>query len=126
MSKAKIAIVTLVHYIYFQQFDGLRDELMKKSEDLKRYMDDGKCEVIDAGYVDCVDEAFEAVQKLKKEDPDMLFILLSTYVPSAVCAPFPKYLDISQIHHLALGTGHHIDTLRKLSRISGIRLIEVK
>ena len=97
MSKAKIAIVTLGHYIYFQQFDGLRDELMKKSEDLKRYMDDGKCEVIDAGYVDCVDEAFEAVQKLKKEDPDMLFILLSTYVPSAVCAPFAKYLDIPQI-----------------------------
>lgn len=97
MSKAKIAIVTLGHYIYFQQFDGLRDELMKKSEELKRYMDDGKCEVIDAGYVDCVDEAFEAVQKLKKEDPDMLFILLSTYVPSAVCAPFAKYLDIPQI-----------------------------
>jgi len=97
MSKAKIAIVTLGHYIYFQQFDGLRDELMKKSEDLKRYMDDGKCEVIDAGYVDCVDEAFEAVQKLKKEDPDILFILLSTYVPSAVCAPFAKYLDIPQI-----------------------------
>ena len=97
MSKAKIAIATLGHYIYFQQFDGLRDELMKKSEDLKRYMDDGKCEVIDAGYVDCVDEAFEAVQKLKKEDPDMLFILLSTYVPSAVCAPFAKYLDIPQI-----------------------------
>ena len=97
MSKAKIAIVTLGHYIYFQQFDGLRDELMKKSEELKRYMDDGKCEVIDAGYVDCVDEAFEAVQMLKKEDPDMLFILLSTYVPSAVCAPFAKYLDIPQI-----------------------------
>ena len=97
MSKAKIAIVTLGHYIYFQQFDGLRDELMKKSEDLKRYMTDGKCEVTDAGYVDCVDEAFEAVQKLKKEDPDMLFILLSTYVPSAVCAPFAKYLDIPQI-----------------------------
>ena len=97
MSKAKIAIVTLGHYIYFQQFDGLRDELMKKSEDLKRYMTDGKCEVADAGYVDCVDEAFEAVQKLKKEDPDMLFILLSTYVPSAVCAPFAKYLDIPQI-----------------------------
>ena len=97
MSKAKIAIVTLGHYIYFQQFDGLRDELMKKSEELKRYMDDGKCEVIDAGYVDCVDEAFETIQKLKKEDPDMLFILLSTYVPSAVCAPFAKYLDIPQI-----------------------------
>ena len=84
MSKAKIAIVTLGHYIYFQQFDGLRDELMKKSEDLKRYMDDGKCEVIDAGYVDCVDEAFEAVQKLKKEDPDMLFILLSTRVKNVL------------------------------------------
>ena len=34
MKKAKIAIVTLGHYIYFQQFEGLREELMKKSTEL--------------------------------------------------------------------------------------------
>ena len=31
MKKAKIAIVGLGHYIYLDQFDGLREELMHKS-----------------------------------------------------------------------------------------------
>ena len=37
------------------------------------------------------------MQKLKKEDIDILFIILSTYVPSAVCVPFARYLDIPQV-----------------------------
>ena len=28
---------------------------------------------------------------------DLLFVLLSTYVPSAVCAPFARYLDVPQV-----------------------------
>ena len=30
MKCAKIAVVSLGHYIYFQQFEGLKEELMKK------------------------------------------------------------------------------------------------
>lgn len=97
MKKAKIAVVGLGHYIYFEQFEGLRAELMAKSDDFIKYLDKEKCEVIDAGYVSCVDEAFEAVKYLKTQDADMLFVILSTYVPSAVCAPFARYLDIPQI-----------------------------
>ena len=37
MKKAKIAIVSLGHYIYFNQFEGLREELMAKSDDFKKY-----------------------------------------------------------------------------------------
>lgn len=97
MKKAKIAIVSLGHYIYFEQFDGLRKELMGKGEQFKSNFDTAICDVVDAGYVDCVDDAFEVVKALKKEDLDMLFVLLTTYVPSAVCAPFARYLDIPQI-----------------------------
>ena len=97
MKKTKIAIVSLGHYIYFQQFEGLREELMEKGNDFKKYIDTELCEIIDAGYVDCVDSAFDAVKKLKKEDADLLFVIMSTYVPSAVCAPFARYLDIPQV-----------------------------
>ena len=97
MKKAKIAVVTLGHYIYFQQFEGLREELMAKADSFKEYLDKDLCDIADAGFVDCVDEAFEAVKFLKKEDIDMLFVLMSTYVPSAVCAPFARYLDVPQI-----------------------------
>ena len=58
MKKAKIAIVSLGHYIYFNQFEGLREELMAKSEDFKKYLDTNVCDVFDAGYVNCVDATF--------------------------------------------------------------------
>ncbi|MBE6610145.1 MAG: arabinose isomerase [Ruminococcaceae bacterium] len=97
MKKAKIAVVTLGHYIYFDQFDGLKAELSQKTAQFINYIDTDKCDVFDAGYVDRADEAFEAVKKLKKEDADLLFVLLSTYVPSAVCAPFARYIDIPHV-----------------------------
>ncbi len=97
MSKAKIAVVSLGHYIYFNQFEGLKAELMEKSAQFISYIDQSKCEVFDAGYVDCVEESFDAVRRLKREDPDFLFVILSTYVPSAVCAPFARYLNIPQV-----------------------------
>lgn len=108
MMKTRIAIVTLGHYIYFQQFDGLRDELMKKAEDFKQYIDAENAEIVDAGYVDCCEEAFSVVKRLKSEDVDLLFVVLSTYVPSAVCAPFARYLDVPQVL-VALQPLEHLD-----------------
>lgn len=97
MKKAKNAIVSLGQYSYFQQFERLREELMKKSSEYRGYLNSESCDIIDIGYVDYVESAFEAVKKLKKEDADLLFVLLSTYVPSAVCAPFARYLEIPQV-----------------------------
>ena len=97
MAKAKIAVVALGHYIYFQQFEHLREELMQKTDAFVDLIDSAACEIINAGYVDCVEDAFAAVKNLKREDADLLFVLLSTYVPSAVCAPFARYLDIPQV-----------------------------
>ena len=97
MKKTKIALVSLGHYIYFEQFAGLKEELMEKGEEFKKYLTPTDCEIIDMGYIDCVEASFETVKQLKKEDADLLFILLSTYVPSAVCAPLARYLDIPQV-----------------------------
>ena len=108
MKKAKIAIVGLGHYIYFDQFEGLREELMQKNEEFKTYLDCKVCDVVDIGYIDCAENAFSAVRRLKAEDADLLFVILSTYVPSAVCAPFAKYLDIPQVL-VAIQPLEHLD-----------------
>ena len=110
MKKAKIAIVALGHYIYFNQFEGLKEELMRKSEEFLSYFDPDQQEIVNIGYIDCVDEAFGAVKKLKQEDADLLFVLLSTYVPSAVCAQFAGYLDIPQVL-VAIQPLEHLDYL---------------
>lgn len=110
MKKAKIAFVGLGHYIYFEQFEGLREELINKCGQFKNYLDESVCDVVDLGYIDCVEESFEKVQALKKEDADLLFILLSTYVPSAVCAQLAKHIDIPQVL-VAIQPMEHIDYL---------------
>ena len=78
MKKAKIAIVGLGHYIYFDQFEGLREELMQKSADFRAYLDPETCDVVDIGYIDYAESAFDAVKALKKEDADLLFGLVKT------------------------------------------------
>ena len=111
MKKTKIAVVGLGHYIYFEQFEGLYDELVKKSKYVTKLTDSLGCETFDAGYVDRVENAFECVKKIRREDVDAVFIVLSTYVPSAVCAPFARYLDVPQIL-VALQPLNHLDYSR--------------
>ena len=108
MEKVKIAVVALGHYVYFEQFESLREELMQKTEQFVSLLDKDTCAVFDAGYVDCVEDAFAAARRLRREDADLLFILLSTYVPSAVCAPFARYLDIPQVL-VAIQPLEHLD-----------------
>ena len=43
-----------------------------------------------------------------------------------VCDFLCRWSEAGPTHHLALGVGHHISTLRKFAKISGIQLIEVK
>ncbi len=96
-TRARIAVITLGHYIYFEQFDGLEAELKKKTAELISFIDKDKCDIFDAGFVDTPEKSFDAVKELKKQDIDLLFILLSTYVPSSVCMPFARYITAPQV-----------------------------
>ena len=111
MKKARIGIVGLGHWVYFTQFDGLKEELMGKTAQFVDLLPRERCEVIDGGYVSDVEEAFRSVKALRKEELDLVFVLLSTYVPSAVCAPFAKYLDVPQIL-VAIQPLDHLDYSR--------------
>jgi len=96
IKKPKIGIVSLGHEIYWPQFDGLKEELSQKENEFAKFFS-SETDLFFAGFVDNVDKAFEAVQKCKKEDIDALFLVMTTYVTSAVAAPFAVYLDVPQI-----------------------------
>ena len=106
--KPKICVVSIGHYIYFQQFEGLREELEIKSDDFISKIDTKSYDIYYAGYIDNVESAFNAVQDIKKHDIDMLFIILSTYVPSAVAFPFIYYIDIPHVF-AAIQPKDHLD-----------------
>lgn len=95
IKKPRIGIVALGHAVYWPQFDGLKEELAKKAGAFASYFK--QSEIVDGGFADDVDSAFASVQKLKKEDIDALFLVLTTYVTSAVAAPFAIHLDVPQV-----------------------------
>jgi len=94
--RTKIGIVGMGHYIYWPQFDGLKAELMQKQNDFKEYFSENS-DLIDLGFADDIDSAIIAVKKGIAEDIDALFIIMSTYITSAVAFPFAKYLKVPQI-----------------------------
>ncbi len=95
-AKPLIAVVPLGHYIYFQQFECLFEELNRKSATFLRFFDD-TADVFVTDYVDRVEKAFGTVKSLKSRDVDAVFLLLTTYLPSSLAAPFANYLDVPQI-----------------------------
>lgn len=94
--KARIGIIGMGHFIYWPQFDGLKAELIQKQNDFKRYFSSDS-EIIDLGFADDIDTAFIGLKKAQANDIDALFIIMSTYITSAVVFPFAKYLKVPQI-----------------------------
>lgn len=94
--KPRIGVMGMGHYIYWPQFDGLKEELMKKQESFKKYFS-SESDIVDIGFADDIDSSFVCLKKAQKEDLDALFIVMATYVTSAVAFPFAKYLKIPQI-----------------------------
>ncbi len=94
--KPRIGIIGMGHFIYWPQFNGLKETLMQKQTAFRDYFSD-QSDLIDIGFADDVDSAFVCLKKAQTEDLDALFIIMSTYITSAVVFPFAKYLNIPQI-----------------------------
>ncbi|MBE6559505.1 MAG: arabinose isomerase [Ruminococcaceae bacterium] len=94
--KPRIGLIGMGHFIYWPQFDGLKEELMQKQKDFARFFS-ADSEVIDLGFADDIDSSTICLKRAQKEDLDALFILMATYITSAVLFPFAKYLHVPQI-----------------------------
>ena len=94
--KPRIGIIGMGHFIYWPQFDGLKEELMQKQKDFRKYFSDDS-DLIDIGFADDIDSSFACLKRAQREDLDALFIIMATYITSAVAFPFAKYLKIPQI-----------------------------
>lgn len=94
--KTRIGIIGMGHFVYWAQFDGLKEELRKKQVNFRRYFSED-AQLIDLGFADDIDTAYIALKKAQSEDIDALFIIMTTYITSAVAFPFAKYLKVPQI-----------------------------
>ncbi|MCQ2433417.1 MAG: L-fucose/L-arabinose isomerase family protein, partial [Clostridia bacterium] len=76
--------------------EGLKETLLEKQKLFAGYFSEN-CNIIDLGFADDIDSSFSALKRAQCEDLDALFIVMATYIPSAVVFPFAKYLRIPQI-----------------------------
>ncbi len=99
MNKPTIAVAALGHYIYFNQFEGLREDLTAKADRFCAAVleDSPQANVIYAGYADNVESGFEVAKKIHALDADLIVMLMTTYVPSSVAACIARNVDVPVI-----------------------------
>lgn len=72
--KPRIGIIGMGHFIYWPQFEGLKETLMQKQQSFKAYFS-GESDLIDLGFADDIDTSFEALKRAESADLDALFII---------------------------------------------------
>lgn len=83
----RIGIFAVAHGTYWEQFDGLKDNMMKYHRSLCEKLQGMGAEVVDFGMVDTSQTAYETVKKINGADVDVLFCNMITYATSSVFAP---------------------------------------
>ncbi len=85
--KGRIGIFCVGHGVYWGQFEGLREQLLKYHQDLIEKIEANDVEVVDFGMVDDNRIAYEKVPEIEAADVDLLFCNMVTYATSSVFAP---------------------------------------
>ena len=97
---ARIGVMSIGLDTYWKQFDGLLDELLKKTEVFKKKVTALSAEVVDFGMIDNSQKAYAALPEILTADLDLLFVDMVTYgtsgtfgiiVKSVSCMPFYQF-----------------------------------
>ena len=91
---ARIGLFGVGHDTYWDQFEGLLDELISYQNDFKKIIQENGVEVIDFGMVDNAFRSYEAVRQMKAADPDLIFCDMLTYATSSTWGIIRKELDV--------------------------------
>lgn len=86
-NKVRIGLFGIGLDTYWNQFEGLLDNLKKYQAQIKEKIESFGVEVIDAGMVDNPEKARQAALLLKTADVEMVFLYISTYALSSTVLP---------------------------------------
>lgn len=90
---ARIGIFAVAHATYWNQFEGLFDNIMKYHHDLCEMTRKNDVEVIDFGMIDSSEKAYAAVAEIQSANVDVLFCNMVTYATSSVFAPIVRAIN---------------------------------
>ncbi|MBT3379130.1 MAG: L-fucose/L-arabinose isomerase family protein [Lentisphaerae bacterium] len=91
---ARVGLVAVGHHTYWDQFEGLLDDLMSKFGVLKDRVTECGVEVEAFGMVDQAEGAYAALPRIKGANLDLLFVDMVTYATSSTWGVLVRDLDI--------------------------------
>lgn len=94
---AKIGIFAVAHAKYWEQFDGLLENIMSYHRDLCDMVKENEVEVVDYGMVDSSEKAFDTVKRMKAAGLDLIMCNMVTYATSSVFAPIIRDCNVPMI-----------------------------
>ena len=105
----KIGIFAVAHAVYWNQFEGLYDSLMKYHADACEKIKKNDVELIDFGMVDSNKKAYATAEKILAANVDVLFCNMVTYATSSTFAPILRAIGKMPIVLLALQPRRALD-----------------
>ena len=84
---ANAAFFSVVHGVYFNQFEGLQEALSGYHAETVRQVAENGVNVLDYGFIDSNTRAFEVAEKINADQIDVIFCNMITYATSSVFAP---------------------------------------
>jgi len=84
---ARIAFFSVIHEIYFGQFEGLEASLNNYHKETIEFVKNNNVEVCDFGIIGSNSKAFTIAQDINKNNPDLIICNMITYATSSVFTP---------------------------------------
>ena len=94
---AKIATFAVAHEVYFKQFEGLYENLLKYHEDFIKLLKANDVDVVDYGIVGNSEKAYETADKINGDGVDVIMCNMITYATSSVFAPIIRNCNIPMV-----------------------------
>ncbi len=92
--EARIGIFGVVHAVYYEQFEGLKENLESYHAVLCEKVQNEGVTVVNFGIIGSNEEAYEALQKMKGAALDVVFCNMVTYATSSVFAPVMREIGL--------------------------------
>jgi L-arabinose isomerase len=107
-SSVKIGLFAIGLDAYWEQFEGLKEKLDGYLEVIDNRLRKLHPGIVNLGFVDNTDKAFEAGKRFRNEDVDLIFLYVSTYALSATVLPVVQRAKVPVII-LNISPASHID-----------------
>lgn len=90
---ARIGVFAVAHATYFDQFEGLYENLCGYHKDLCDMTAENEVEIIDFGMIDTSEKAYVVAQQIQAANVDLIFCNMITYATSSVFAPIIREVN---------------------------------